>query len=191
MNPISRPFSECIELLKQLSKNEDFASKVEKAIEIFSKALKDQKKIITAGNGGSICDAIHFAEELTGRYCKDRPSLPAIAITDPGHITCTGNDYGYDAIFSRYIEGLGTAGDIFLGISTSGNSKNIIRATEMAKQKGMTVIGFLGKDGGQLKEIVDLPIIVPSSKTERIQEIHTKLVHICIEGIEKAIFGDL
>ncbi len=152
-----------------------------------AKAIQNGNKVITCGNGGSMCDAMHFAEELTGRFRDDRRSLPALAIADPSHITCTGNDYGFDAIFSRYVEGLGNEGDILLGISTSGNSPNIINAVKVAKQKGMTTVGLLGKSGGELKNIVDLPIVVPANTSDRIQEIHIKIIHIVIEITEKLL----
>ena len=140
-----------------------------------------------AGNGGSMCDAMHFAEELTGRFRKDRKPLPAaLAISDPSHISCVANDFGYDQIFSRAIEAYGRSGDVLLAISTSGNSKNIINAVEMAKSKNMKTIGLLGKEGGALKDLVDIPLIVPQTKsTDRIQEIHIKLIHLFIEGIER------
>ena len=151
-------------------------------------SIKNGGKVISAGNGGSMCDAMHFAEELTGRYRKDRPSYPAIAICDPSHITCVGNDYGFDYIFSRFIEGMGQKGDVFLGISTSGNSKNIIESCRVCKEKGLKSIVLLGKDGGKLKSLCDLPIIVPHvGFADRIQEVHTMIIHIMISGIEKAL----
>jgi D-sedoheptulose 7-phosphate isomerase len=144
-------------------------------------------KVISCGNGGSMCDAMHFAEELTGRFKGDRISLPAIAISDPSHITCTGNDYGFDAIFARYIEGVGQRGDLLLGLSTSGNSPNIINAVKAAQKKEMKTVGLLGKSGGALKDLVDLPIVVPAGTSDRIQEIHIKIIHITIEIVEKQL----
>ena len=134
-----------------------------------------------------MCDAMHFAEELTGRFRNNRRSLPAVAIADASHITCTGNDYGFDAIFSRYVEGVGVKGDVLLGISTSGNSPNVINAVNSAKEKGMTTVSLLGKNGGKLKELVDLPIIVPAETSDRIQEVHIKIIHIVIEMTEKLL----
>lgn len=149
-------------------------------------AIKDGGKIFSCGNGGSHCDAMHFAEELTGRYREDRKALPAIAISDVSHISCVSNDFGYDFIFSRYIEGLGKEGDVLLAISTSGNSKNVLRAAEMAKQKKMKIVALTGKNGGDLRELADLEIRVPHyGYADRIQEIHIKVIHILIQLIEK------
>ncbi len=150
--------------------------------------IQSGNKILSCGNGGSMCDAMHFAEELTGRFRNDRTSLPAIAIADVSHITCTGNDYGFDSIFSRYVEGVGRSGDLLLGLSTSGNSPNIINAVSAAREKGMFTVALLGKDGGQLKELVDLPIVVPGKTSDRIQEIHIKIIHISIELAESILF---
>lgn len=160
---------------------------VEQFARLVAETLEKGNKVITCGNGGSMCDAMHFAEELTGRFRADRKSLPAIAIADASHITCTGNDYGFDAIFSRYIEGVGVEGDVLLGISTSGNSPNIINAVNSAKEKGITTVSLLGKDGGKLKNLVDLPIIVPADTSDRIQEVHIKIIHIVIEMTEKLL----
>jgi D-sedoheptulose 7-phosphate isomerase len=143
-------------------------------------------KIISAGNGGSHCDAMHFAEELTGRYKNNRKALPAIAISDASHLSCVGNDYGFEFVFSRYLEALGNNGDVFLGISTSGNSKNIINAIEVAKSKGMFVIGLTGKDGGKIGPMCDIEIRAPHSEfADRAQEIHIKVIHALIDTIEK------
>ncbi|MDB9786622.1 D-sedoheptulose 7-phosphate isomerase [Bacteriovoracaceae bacterium] len=162
-----------------------------KAIDLLAFTYKNEKKVISCGNGGSNCDSMHFAEELTGRYCKNRRPLPAISISDSAHLTCVANDYGYDYVFSRTVEALGTNDDVLLAISTSGNSKNVLNATKVAKSKGMKTIGLLGKDGGELKSFVDIAIIVPEMKTERIQEIHIKIIHILIEGIERELFPEL
>ncbi len=169
----------------------DTRESIERAIKIMTDSIRQGGKIITAGNGGSMCDALHFAEELSGRYRDDRPAYPAIAISDPSHLTCAGNDYGFDAIFSRFIEGLGFKGDVFLGISTSGNSNNIIRACEACRAKGMKTIMLLGKDGGKLKDLCDLPLIVPhTGYADRIQEVHTMIIHIMIRGIEEILAQD-
>jgi len=161
---------------------------IEKAAILMINALKSDAKIISAGNGGSHCDAMHFAEELSGRYRDDRPAYAAIAISDPSHISCVGNDYGFEYIFSRYLEGVGKKGDVFLGISTSGNSKNIIRAVETAKNKGMKVVLLTGKDGGKLAGLADVEIRVPHfGYADRIQEIHIKIIHILILLIEKGM----
>lgn len=161
---------------------------INRAVELLVNSYRNGGRALSCGNGGSMCDAIHFAEELTGRFRKERPPLPAMPICDPGHITCTANDYGFDYIFSRYVEAWGQPGDCLLAISTSGNSPNIIKAVEAAKTKGVKVIGLLGKGGGKLKSMVDVPIVVPSDTSDRTQEIHIKTIHIMIEGIERALF---
>lgn len=163
---------------------------VEKAIDTFLSTLKMDGRIMACGNGGSMCDSMHFVEELTGRYRKDRDPICAINMGDPSHITCVANDYGYDYIFSRHVQAWGRDGDTLLAISTSGNSENVIKAVEVAKSKNMHVVGLLGKTGGKLKNIVDVPIIVDSQITDRIQEIHIKLIHIFIEGIERSLYPE-
>ncbi|RLA64714.1 MAG: D-sedoheptulose 7-phosphate isomerase [Epsilonproteobacteria bacterium] len=163
---------------------------VELAIQTMVGSLNGGGRIISCGNGGSLCDAMHFAEELTGRFRKDRTAIPAMAIADPAHMSCVANDFGYDHVFERFVQAWGNSGDVLLAISTSGNSKNVILATKAAKEKGMKVIGLLGKDGGALKDLVDCPIIVSSRSTDRIQEIHIKLIHVFIEGIERAKFPE-
>ncbi len=151
-------------------------------------AIKGGGRVISCGNGGSMCDAMHFAEELTGRFRKDRPALSAVAIADPSHITCVANDYGFEFIFSKYVEAHGRNGDVLLAISTSGNSPNCIEAVKSAKAKGMKIIGLLGKGGGQMKDMVDFPIIIDATVSDRIQEMHIKIIHTFIEGIERQIF---
>ncbi len=149
-------------------------------------ALKNDKKIISCGNGGSLCDAMHFAEELTGRYRNDRKPYAAIAISDVSHMACVGNDYGYDFVFSRYLEAIGNSGDVLLAISTSGNSKNVINAIEVAKRKGIKVIGLTGKDGGSMGSLCDVEIRAPQSTfADRAQEIHIKCIHALIDFIER------
>ena len=164
---------------------------ISQAQDLLIEALSNKDKVYSCGNGGSMCDASHFAEELTGRFIKDRPSLPAQAISDGGHISCVANDYGYDHVFSRYIEAFGRKGDVLLAISTSGNSKNVINATNKAQDAGMKVIGLLGKNGGKLKDLVNIPIIIQGQETARIQEIHIKIIHILIEGIERSLYPEL
>ena len=176
---------EASKVLNDFISKEDTEEKIEKAISLMADSIKNGGKIISAGNGGSMCDAQHFAEELSGRYRNDRPAYPAIAVCDPSHLTCVGNDYGFDYVFSRFLEGLGFKGDVFLGISTSGNSRNIIECCKVCKDKGLKSVVLLGKDGGKLKEVCDLPIIVPHfGYADRIQEVHTMIIHIMIRGIE-------
>lgn len=151
-------------------------------------AIKAGHKIIACGNGGSHCDAMHFAEELSGRFRKDRKALPAVSISDPAHITCVGNDYGFEFIFSRYVEALGNKGDVLLAISTSGNSANILNVAKAAREKGMMVVALTGKDGGKLAGVSDINIVVEHDGfADRIQEVHIKIIHILILLIEKQV----
>jgi D-sedoheptulose 7-phosphate isomerase len=165
--------------------------KIELAAGIMAEAIIHNGKIISCGNGGSHCDAMHFAEELTGRYRDNRRALPAIAISDVSHLSCVSNDFGYEFVFSRFIEGLGQPGDVLLGLSTSGNSANVLRAAEAAKAKGMKVIIMSGKDGGKLAGVADVEIRVPHfGYADRIQEIHIKVIHIFMLLIEKMVLRE-
>jgi D-sedoheptulose 7-phosphate isomerase len=167
-----------------LSDDKNFRD-IEKAGLLIVDAILGGNKIISCGNGGSMCDAMHFAEELSGRYRNDRKALPAVAISDASHITCAANDYGFDHIFSRFLEALGNNNDILFAISTSGNSANIINAIKTAKEKGMKIIGLTGKDGGEMKNLCDVEIRVSHSGfSDRIQEIHIKIIHSLIDFIE-------
>ncbi|WP_242929411.1 D-sedoheptulose 7-phosphate isomerase [Pontibacter vulgaris] len=161
---------------------------IEQAATIMGDAILAGRKIISCGNGGSMCDAMHFAEELTGRYRDNRKAIPAISISDASHMSCVGNDYGYDFVFSRYLEALGNNGDVLLAISTSGNSGNVLKAAETAKAKGMKVVGLTGKDGGKLAPLCDVEIRVPhTGYADRVQEIHIKVIHILILLLEKRL----
>jgi D-sedoheptulose 7-phosphate isomerase len=161
---------------------------IEQAAIVMANAIKAGGKIISCGNGGSMCDAMHFAEELTGRYRDNRRALPAISISDVSHMSCVGNDYGYEYAFSRYVEALGNANDVLLAISTSGNSGNVLKATEAAKAKDMKVVGLTGKDGGKLAPLCDVEIRVPHmGYADRVQEIHIKVIHILILLLEKQL----
>ena len=185
MSQIKDHFLEAQTILNDfLSKAENF-DHLEKAGATMVESIQNGGKIFSCGNGGSLCDAMHFAEELTGRYRDNRPAIPAIAIADSSHIACVGNDYGYDFVFSRYIEALGNTGDVLLAISTSGNSKNVVNAIEAAKKKGMKVVGLTGKDGGKMANICDVEIRAPHSNyADRAQEIHIKCIHSLIDYIE-------
>ena len=181
-------FSESQKILSEFIENQDNINKILKAANLISESISKGGKVISCGNGGSMCDAMHFAEELTGRFQEDRASIPAVSISDPSHITCVGNDYGFDYIFSRYVEGVGKEGDVLLGISTSGNSKNIIEAVKAAQQKGMKTITLTGKDGGKLANMADVEIRAPHSKyADRAQEIHIKVIHALIGLIENKV----
>jgi D-sedoheptulose 7-phosphate isomerase len=181
---IKKQFEEAQLILSQFQNTENF-EKIETAIEMMCTALKAGNKIISCGNGGSMCDAMHFAEELSGRFRNNRRGLAAVSISDPSHISCVANDFGYDFVFSRYIEAIGQSGDVLLGISTSGSSKNVILAVEEAKKKGMKTLVLTGKDGGTLAELADLEIRAPYSEfADRAQEIHIKIIHNFILGIE-------
>ena len=158
--------------------------------ELLLKTYENGGNAFICGNGGSHCDAMHFAEEWTGRFRKERKPLGALALGDPSHTTCVANDYGFEHIFSRQLLGLGRKGDLFIGISTSGNSANVIRAAEAAAEIGMERVALLGRDGGKLKDLVELPIIVPASNSDRIQEVHIKIIHTVIESVERRLFPE-
>jgi D-sedoheptulose 7-phosphate isomerase len=183
---IKSHFEEAQSILNTFLNNPENFIALENAGKIMVESIRNGGKIISCGNGGSLCDAMHFAEELTGRYRNDRPALPAIAISDVSHMACVGNDYGYEFVFSRYLEALGKPGDVLLAISTSGNSKNILNAIEAANKLGLTVIGLTGKDGGKMAELCDVEIRAPHSDfADRAQEIHIKCIHSLIDYIEK------
>jgi D-sedoheptulose 7-phosphate isomerase len=175
-------------ILSKLLESKDFFDSCDKFSEIMISTYKLGGNVFSCGNGGSHCDAMHFAEELTGRFEKDRSPLGALALGDPSHVTCVSNDYGFEYIFSRQLEGLGRKGDLLLGLSTSGNSKNVIRAVESAKKLGITSLCLLGKTGGLLKDLADHCIIIPSDRSDRVQEMHIKIIHTLIETVERKIF---
>lgn len=178
------------ELLRNFIEQEEKERTTEKIAEELAEAFTNGNKVLICGNGGSNCDALHFAEEFTGRFRKERRALPAIAISDSSHITCVGNDYGFDYIFSKGVEAYGKEGDMFIGISTSGNSGNVIKAVEKAKELGMKTVALLGKDGGKLKGMCDYEFIIPGKTSDRIQEIHMMILHIVIEGVERIMFPE-
>lgn len=185
---IDAELKQAADVLHNFIANEGNLKQIEQAAQTIANSIKHGGKVISCGNGGSHCDAMHFAEELTGRYRDNRKALPAICVSDPSHISCVSNDYGYEFVFSRYIEALGNKGDVLLGISTSGNSGNIIKAAQAAKEKGMTVIILSGKDGGKLAPLADIELRVPHfGYADRIQEIHIKIIHILILLIEREV----
>ena len=185
MKAIREDFYEARDILEKFISNEENFKAIEQAGNLLVEAIENGNKIISCGNGGSMSDAMHFAEELTGRFRDDRKPIPAMAISDPTHISCTSNDYGYDHVFSRYVEAFGNDGDVLLAISTSGNSGNIIKAVNVAMEKNMKVITLTGKDGGKLSRISDVEIRAPKSPySDRAQEIHIKIIHSLIHFIE-------
>jgi D-sedoheptulose 7-phosphate isomerase len=161
---------------------------LERAARLLATCLQQGGKVLSCGNGGSLCDAQHFAEELSGRYRQDRPALAAIALTDAAHLTCVANDYGFEFVFSRYVQALGRPGDVLLAISTSGHSPNVLRAAEAAKAAGMLVVSLTGKDGGVLAGLSDVEIRVPhTGYADRIQEVHVKVIHVLLRLIEQLV----
>jgi D-sedoheptulose 7-phosphate isomerase len=190
-NYIKNQIKKSYETKQNIYNNEDLLEKIEIVAKKCVELYRGSKKTILAGNGGSAADAQHIAAELVGRYGFNRPSLPSLALTtDTSNLTAIGNDYGYDKIFSRQLEGMGQKGDIFIGISTSGNSLNIINAFEAAKAKSITTVALVGRDGGEMAKIADIALIVPSDSTPRIQESHILIGHILCDIIEKEIFAN-
>jgi len=186
-NRLDEHFSEAAQLLDTVRNDAAFMDAVEAAGIAMCQAIAQGGKIISCGNGGSMSDAMHFAEELSGRYRDERPGLPAISCSDPSHITCVGNDYGFDQVFARFVQALGQSGDCLLAISTSGNSANVLEAAKAAKAKGMTVIGLTGRGGGALKALCDAAVDVPwDGYADRVQEVHIKVIHAWIDLIERA-----
>jgi D-sedoheptulose 7-phosphate isomerase len=186
-NRLDEHFSEAALLLDTVRNDAAFMDAVEAAGTAMCHAIAQGGKIMSCGNGGSMSDAMHFAEELSGRYRDDRPGLPAISCSDPSHITCVGNDYGFDQVFARYVQALGQSGDCLLAISTSGNSANVLEAAKAAKSKGMTVVGLTGRGGGALRALCDVVVDVPwTGYADRVQEVHIKVIHAWIDLIEHA-----
>jgi D-sedoheptulose 7-phosphate isomerase len=185
---IENNFLEAQKILQQFISNGKNIVSIEAAGQIMVAALKSGSKIISCGNGGSMSDAVHFAEELSGRFRGDRKALAAVSISDAAHITCVGNDYGFDKIFSRYVEALGKEGDVLLAISTSGNSENVINAVKAAREKKIRVVALTGKDGGKIASLCDVEIRAPHSEyADRAQEIHIKVIHSLIHYIETSL----
>ena len=174
--------------LDSLIDNTQKLSEIESAADLMCESLANGGRVFSCGNGGSMCDAMHFAEELTGRYRKDRKALAAIAISDPSHIACVGNDYGYESIFSRYLEAHGRPGDVLLAISTSGASKNVVKCIETAKILGVKVVSLTGKNSCIVGDLADIHIATPAGDyADRVQELHIKVIHILIELFERTI----
>jgi D-sedoheptulose 7-phosphate isomerase len=186
MQTIKSHFEEALEVLQIFLSNEENFTKITQAGDLIIEAINSGHKIISCGNGGSMCDAMHFAEELSGRYKHNRKALPAISISDASHITCVANDYGFNQIFSRFVEGLGNSGDVLFAISTSGNSENVLKAIAAAREKNMKVIALTGKTGGEMTNNCDIEIRAPYSEySDRAQEIHIKVIHSIIDYVEQ------
>ncbi|XAZ82148.1 D-sedoheptulose 7-phosphate isomerase (plasmid) [Fibrella sp. ES10-3-2-2] len=183
---IRQELTEAQMVLTAFMADADNLAAIERAARLMADALKRGGMVMSCGNGGSLCDAMHFAEELSGRYRNDRSGLAGLAIADVSHLSCVGNDYGYEFVFSRFIEGLGRPGDVLLGLSTSGNSANVVWAVDAARQQGMSVVLLTGKDGGKLAGRADVEIRVPHfGYADRIQEVHGKVIHVLILLIEQ------
>lgn len=175
--------------LEALIADRSHAAQVDQLADILAASFRAGGKVLVCGNGGSACDAMHFCEELTGRFRNDRPPLAAVACVDPGHLTCTANDFGFENVFSRWIEALGRKGDVLVALSTSGNSENVVRAVKAARAAGMTTATLLGRDGGKLKGCAEVEWIVPGEAAERIQELHMLILHVLVEAVEARMFG--
>ncbi len=183
---------EAAKALEALRNNDSTLTAVVRAADLMVASLRQSGCIYSCGNGGSMCDAMHFAEELTGRYRKDRPAVRAVSISDPSHISCVGNDYGYEFIFSRYIEAHGRPGDVLLAISTSGTSKNVKRAVEAARERGMKIVSLTGRPGSAIGSLADVDICTPGGQfADRVQELHIKVIHTFMELIERSLFPEL
>jgi len=191
-DPIRDAFAEAATVLQAFRDDAEALESVKRFAAAAAQALRTGKKLLSCGNGGSMCDAMHFAEEWTGRFRDDRRALPALSFSDPSHLTCIVNDFGYENVFARMVEAYGREGDVLLAISTSGNSENIVRAVRTAKERGVTTVGLLGKGGGEVKPLVDIAIVVPDVATtsDRIQEIHIKVIHSVIEAAERLLFPE-
>jgi D-sedoheptulose 7-phosphate isomerase len=179
---------EAAQLLERVLSDAAFLEAVEAAGQVLVETLEKGGKAISCGNGGSMCDAMHFAEELSGRYRENRKALAALCCSDPSHLTCVGNDYGFDHVFARYVEAIGRPGDALLAISTSGNSANVVAAARKAQAQGMRVIALTGKTGGELAGCCDVEVRVPwDGYADRVQEVHIKVIHALIDHVERAL----
>lgn len=176
-------------LLDWLAEHEVRERTLARMVDVLVTCLRAGGRVLSCGNGGSMCDAMHFAEELSGRNRVDRPALSSQAMSDPGHLTCVANDYGFEQVFARGVEAWARKGDVLLVLSTSGNSRNLIRAAEAARTREVHVLGLLGRDGGPLKDLCDISLVVPGVTSDRIQEIHIEASHMLMEGIEGTLFA--
>lgn len=185
---VSRDLAEAAGALERLRANEEMIGRIAAAGSLIAESLRAGGKVMSCGNGGSLCDAMHFAEEMTGRFRRDRRPYAAVAISDASHMSCVGNDYGYELGFARYVEGVGREGDVLLAISTSGTSRNVLLAAEAAKKKGIRVIGLTGRAPSPLADLADLAVVTPGGRfADRVQELHIKVIHILIELTERCL----
>ena len=189
-NSIRLAFAESVRVLQAFHDDETGLERLDSMSEVMAEIFSRRGRVFICGNGGSHCDALHFAEELTGRFRNDREALGAICLGDAAHITCTANDYGFDAIFSRGVEALGQEGDLLIGLTTSGNSTNVLRAIEAGKKIGLKTALFLGKGGGSLKGMGDFEWVVEGRTSDRIQEVHMAALHIVIEAVERRLYPE-
>jgi D-sedoheptulose 7-phosphate isomerase len=184
---IQQHFEEAAQVLERVRHDASLIQAIDQSGQTLIDTLANGGKIISCGNGGSMSDAMHFAEELSGRYREDRPGLAAIACSDPSHLTCVGNDYGFDQVFARYVQALGKKGDALVAISTSGNSANVLNAARVAREMGMSVVGLTGRGGGELAALCDVQVCIPwDGYADRVQELHIKVIHAWIDQIERA-----
>lgn len=186
----TQSLAEAHQTLQAFINSPDLMKRCERFSQLLTETYHSGGTVFSCGNGGSHCDAMHFAEELTGRYRKNRRPLGALALGDASHVTCVANDYGFTQVFARQLEGLSRPGDLLIGLSTSGNSENVIAAFEVAKGRSLKTIALLGRDGGALKDLADLAIVVPARTSDRIQEMHIKLIHTVIETVERELFPE-
>lgn len=188
INTVENALTEARWALDELLNNRQALAAIDQAGQLMAQTIKAGGKIMSCGNGGSLCDAMHFAEEMTGRYRKNRPAYAAVAIADASHIACVGNDYGYEYVFSRYVEAHGRPDDVLLAISTSGTSKNILKAIEAARSRGVKVVAMTGKAESPVAQLADVAIVTPAGKwADRVQELHIKAIHIMIELVEREL----
>lgn len=188
-SPFFAAISDARRTLDALAADRALLDRLDALPPLLASCFKAGNKVLICGNGGSMCDAMHFAEELTGKFRNDRPALPAIALADPAHLTCVGNDFGFEQVFSRGVEAYGKRGDILIGLSTSGNSPNIVRALDAGKSGGLVTVALLGKDGGRCRGNADHEVVVPGGTSERIQELHMVILHELVAQVEKIMFG--